>query len=226
MRLVILSGAGMSAESGLQTFRGNHGLWNGYNIYEVASPQGWATDYKLVLEFYNSRRREIGKALPNTGHRAIAALEQWFEVVVVTQNIDDLHERAGSTDIIHLHGEITKARSSRQSDLIYEIGYNDINPGDFCALGSQLRPHIVWFGEEVPEISRAAKIVSQADILVVTGTSLQVYPAAGLIHEAPSGCEIWLIDPERPELKIPGVQYIQAGAGEGFQQFTALIKSR
>lgn len=224
-RLVVLSGAGISAESGLQTFRGSNGLWNGYDVYEVASPQGWEADYKLVLGFYNQRRQEIGRAQPNAGHYAVAALEQWFHVDVVTQNIDDLHERAGSSSVIHLHGEITKARSTSNPDNIYAIGYKDILPGDSCELGSQLRPHIVWFGEEVPKIVEASKLVAQADVLVITGTSLQVYPAAGLIHQAPPGCEIWLIDPEKPEIKMQGVHYIQAGSGEGFKIFMNQLRT-
>lgn len=193
--LVILTGAGMSAESGIRTFREAGGLWEEYDVMEVASPMGWAKDRDLVLRFYNERRAQLANCKPNEGHNSIAALEKYFDVHVITQNIDNLHERAGSTKILHLHGELTKARSTADPSLIYDIGYNDIKPGDKCEKGSQLRPHIVWFGEAVPMMDEAVRITSSADIFVVIGSSLNVYPAAGLIEYAPAQASLWLIDP-------------------------------
>ncbi len=193
--LVILTGAGMSAESGIRTFRETGGLWEQYDVTEVASPMGWYKNRDLVLKFYNDRRRQLEGCKPNKGHIGIAGLEKFFNVYVITQNIDDLHERAGSTRVLHLHGELTKARSTQDPTLIYEIGYKDINPGDVCEKGSQLRPHIVWFGEAVPMMDEAIKITSSADIFVVIGSSLNVYPAAGLIEYAPHKASLWLIDP-------------------------------
>ena len=194
--LVVLSGAGMSAESGIKTFRDSGGLWEDYDVYEVASPMGWYKDKDLVLRFYNERRRQLSDAHPNPGHYGIAELEKYFNVNVITQNIDNLHERAGSTKVLHLHGELTKARSTADPSLIYDIGYKDINRGDLCEKGSQLRPHIVWFGEAVAMLDEAIRITSGADIFVVIGSSLNVYPAAGLIEYAPSKASLWLIDPK------------------------------
>jgi NAD-dependent deacetylase len=195
--LIILTGAGISAESGLKTFRDSDGLWMGYNVYEVASPQGWRKDPELVLHFYNQRRREVAKALPNEAHKAIADLENNFNVTVITQNIDDLHERAGSKNVIHLHGEIFKMRSENDADTFYEIK-DDIQFGQMATDGFQLRPHVVWFGEPVPMIEEAAKIVSTADIFILAGTSLQVYPAAGLIDFLPAGIPKYIIDNNPP----------------------------
>ncbi|NLJ44253.1 MAG: NAD-dependent deacylase [Bacteroidales bacterium] len=206
-KLVVLSGAGMSAESGIRTFRDSGGLWEDYDVYEVASPMGWYRDKDLVLRFYNERRRQLSKALPNAGHYGIAELENYFSVNVITQNIDDLHERAGSTKVLHLHGELTKARSTADPSLVYDIGYKDINPGDLCEKGSQLRPHIVWFGEAVPMMDEAVRITSEADIFVVIGSSLNVYPAAGLIEYAPSKASLWLIDPK--EVSAPVSRHIE-----------------
>jgi len=194
-KLVILTGAGISAESGIKTFRESGGLWEEYDVTEVASPMGWALNRELVLKFYNDRRRQLSESIPNAGHYGVAALEKYFEVHVITQNIDNLHERAGSTKILHLHGELTKARSTVDPSLIYDIGYNDINPGDKCEKGSQLRPHIVWFGEAVPMMDEAVKIASEADFFAVIGSSLNVYPAAGLIEHAPAGALLYLVDP-------------------------------
>jgi NAD-dependent deacetylase len=219
--LVILTGAGMSAESGIKTFRDSGGLWEEYDVMEVASPMGWLKNRDLVLRFYNERRRQLGKCTPNAGHYGIAALEKHFDVHIITQNIDNLHERAGSTKILHLHGELTKARSTADPDLIYETGYNDINPGDKCEKGSQLRPHIVWFGEDVPMMDEAVRITSEADIFVVIGSSLNVYPAAGLIHYAPATAPLWLIDPK--DVAVPlsrHVEVIRAGASEGVRVLT------
>ncbi|TRZ50953.1 NAD-dependent deacylase [bacterium] len=199
-KIVVLTGAGVSAESGLSTFRDAGGLWEGYDVYEVASPQGWAKDKELVLKFYNMRRRQLKDAKPNTAHYALAELEKKYEVIIITQNVDDLHERAGSTNVVHLHGELTKARSTVSPYNIYEIGYNDIDIGDKCEKGGQLRPHIVWFGEPVPLMTEAAQIAASADLFIVVGTSLVVYPAAGLLeyvsHKAPK----YIIDPAKPNV--------------------------
>ena len=180
-KLVVLTGAGMSAESGLKTFRDTDGLWEGYNVYEVATPRGFATNPQFVLDFYNMRRKDVANAKPNAGHVGLAALENDFDVQIITQNIDDLHERAGSKNVLHLHGEIFKMRSVKNIFKTFDIR-GDINLGDVAEDGSQLRPFIVWFEEPVPMIVEAAKIVSTADIFVVIGTSLQVYPAAGLVN--------------------------------------------
>ena len=203
MNLVFFTGAGVSAESGLRTFRDSDGLWEEYRIEDVATPQAFARDPALVLHFYNLRREQVLKAEPNSAHIAIADLENQvdgsgrkrFSVEVVTQNIDDLHERAGSTRVLHLHGEIRKARTTRNPRLVTPINGPRLDLGHRCALGSQLRPHIVWFGEDVPLLSEAADIVERADVLVVVGTSLQVYPAAGLVHHAPLHCPIHVVDP-------------------------------
>ncbi len=195
--ITILSGAGMSAESGISTFRDAGGLWEGYDIMDVASPAGWRKDPELVTEFYNQRRVQLGQVLPNAGHHAIKAMEDHFRVQIITQNVDDLHERAGSENIIHLHGELTKVRSTMYPEDIYDIGYRKMKYGERCSRGSLLRPHIVWFGEEVPMIEKATLRVMQSDILIVVGTSLEVYPAAGLMHYAPAHCTVYLIDPNR-----------------------------
>ncbi|ACB73661.1 SIR2 family NAD-dependent protein deacylase [Opitutus terrae] len=212
--LVVLSGAGMSAESGIPTFRGANGLWENHRIEDVASPAGWARDRATVLRFYNERRKKMWACEPNAGHRGLAALEQDFRVSIVTQNIDNLHERAGSTRVLHLHGELTKSRSTVDPSLVYDIEGWELKLGDRCAKGSQLRPHIVWFGEDVPLLGAAAEIVSSADILVVIGTSLQVYPAASLIDYAPDHARVFLIDPH-PAPVAPRVVVIPAGASEG-----------
>jgi NAD-dependent deacetylase len=215
-KLVILTGAGMSSESGIKTFRDSGGLWEEYDVNEVATPGAWDRNRDLVLRFYNERRHQLERSVPNAGHYGIAALEKHFDVLVITQNIDNLHERAGSSKVIHLHGELTKARSTVDPSLIYEIGHNDINPGDKCEKGSQLRPHIVWFGEAVPMMDEAVRITETADIFVVIGSSLNVYPAAGLMNYAPEKASLWLIDPK--EVAVPvsrNVGVIRAGASEG-----------
>lgn len=188
-KIVVLSGAGMSAPSGLATFRDSNGLWANHRVEDVATPEAWHRNPALVLEFYNQRRAQACAAAPNAGHRALAALERRFAVVIVTQNVDDLHERAGSTRVIHLHGELTKARSTADETLLYDIGAKPIRLGDRCARGSQLRPHIVWFGEDVPLIETAAEEFRDAAKVIVVGTSLQVYPAAGLVSYAPADAE-------------------------------------
>lgn len=223
-KLVILTGAGMSAESGIRTFRDANGLWEEYDVMEVASPMGWAKDMNLVLRFYNERRRQLEGCKPNAGHLGLAALEKHFDVHVITQNIDNLHERAGSTKILHLHGELTRARSTSHPDLIYEIGYKDINPGDLCEKGSQLRPHIVWFGEAVPAMDEAVRITAEADIFVVIGSSLNVYPAAGLIEYAPQDIPVFLIDPN--EVYVPSrlkVEVIRENASKGIETLNEIL---
>jgi NAD-dependent deacetylase len=198
-RVVVLSGAGISAESGLQTFRGADGLWEGHRVEDVASPEGWAANPALVLDFYNQRRRAVRAASPNAAHRALVDLERAYDVRIVTQNVDDLHERAGSSHVLHLHGEIMLARSTRDPRLIRHLGEADIHLGDRCELGSQLRPHIVWFGEMVPAMDKAVDLVGRADILLVVGTSLQVYPAAGLVFEAPKRARRIVVNPDIPD---------------------------
>lgn len=215
-RIVVLSGAGVSAESGIKTFRDTGGLWEEYNIEDVATPQAWLRDMELVQRFYNERRKQMMEVLPNAAHTAIAALEEHFDVHVVTQNVDNLHERAGSSNVLHLHGELVKSRSSIDPELIYEIDGWEIKMGDLCEKGSQLRPHIVWFGEMVPELENAAKITQTADLLIVVGTSLNVYPAASLIHYAAYDIPKFLIDPNN--LFVDGVTnltFIKEKAGKG-----------
>lgn len=197
--IVVLTGAGISAESGISTFRDAGGLWEGHDIMEVASPQGWAQNRKLVLEFYNLRRKQLATVSANAAHTALVKLEEKFNVHIITQNVDDLHERAGSKSVLHLHGELVKARSSADPSLVYNIEYTAIEVGATCEKGSQLRPHIVWFGEAVPMYEYAEKITSKADILLVIGTSLVVYPAAGLTQVVKSGTPIYMIDPNIPE---------------------------
>ncbi len=193
-KLTILSGAGISAESGIQTFRDGNGLWENHNVIDVASPEGWRKDRELVLEFYNQRRRQLHEVEPNDAHQLIAELEKHFEVQIITQNIDDLHERAGSSNILHLHGELFKSCSCNNKSLIYEQK-EDIKIGDKAEDGAQLRPFIVWFGEEVPLMKEAEKHAKEADIFIVIGTSLQVYPAAGLIHDIKDDCLLIVINP-------------------------------
>lgn len=218
-KLVVLTGAGISAESGIQTFRGQGGLWEGRNIMEVASYEGWEKNKNLVLDFYNQRRRQLENVLPNPGHYNIAKLDSYFDVTVITQNVDNLHERAGSKNILHLHGELTKARSTKPPYKVYDIGYSDIKFGDKCENGHQLRPHIVWFGEEVPEIKSASNICLDAKIFVIVGTSLVVYPAAGLIAYVPREAKIYIVDPEIPEISsyYPNIEYIKDNATTGTQ---------
>ncbi|MDM9630551.1 SIR2 family NAD-dependent protein deacylase [Robiginitalea aurantiaca] len=198
-KLVVLSGAGMSADSGIDTFRDSGGLWEGHDVMEVASPQGFERNPGLVLDFYNKRRQQLFEVVPNAGHQTLAALEKHFEVHIVTQNVDDLHERAGSTRVMHLHGELLKARSTGPSQKVYRWE-KDIYPEDRCQEGFPLRPHIVWFGEAVPLLDNAVDLVMQADILLVVGTSLQVYPAAGLLGYKRFGVPLYLVDPN-PSLK-------------------------
>jgi NAD-dependent deacetylase len=215
-KVVVLTGAGISAESGLKTFRDSDGLWEEYRIEEVATYDAWLRNPALVLEFYNKRRSQLATVSPNSAHMALVKLEQKFEVQIVTQNVDDLHERAGSSRIMHLHGQLTKVRSTRYPELVTEIGYKEIKIGDLCEKGFQLRPHIVWFGEAVPLIENAAEHTQQADILLVIGTSMAVYPAAGLVHYVRPGIPIYLIDPGSLQVHgIPNLTFIQEKAGIG-----------
>lgn len=199
-KIVVLTGAGVSAESGLSTFRDAGGLWEGHDVYEVASPQGFAKDPEVVLRFYNERRRQLEHVEPNDAHYAIAQLETKYDVTIITQNVDNLHERAGSNNIIHLHGELTKARSTLPPYNVYEVGYKDIVLGDVCEKGGQLRPDIVWFGESVPLMTDAAIITGTADIFIVVGTSLVVYPAAGLLDYVNGNAKKYIVDPNKPNV--------------------------
>ncbi|SMG14359.1 SIR2 family NAD-dependent protein deacylase [Sphingobacterium psychroaquaticum] len=223
-KLVVFTGAGISAESGLKTFRGSDGLWEGYNIEEVATPAGWKKDPALVLEFYNLRRKQCVEAQPNAAHLALVDFEALYDVKVITQNIDDLHERAGSRCVLHLHGEIRKAQSSLSPRFVYRMETDEIRMGDSCELGSQLRPHVVWFGEAVPNLEKAIDITAEADIFVVIGTSLQVYPAATLLQETNAGCKVYLLDPNADQISVPShVVRIAKNAGEGVEELRVLL---
>jgi NAD-dependent deacetylase len=222
-KIVFLTGAGMSAESGIATFRDNGGLWENYDVMEVASIDGWHKNPELMQRFYNERRAQLAVCQPNEGHRLIAALEGSFDVTVVTQNVDNLHERAHSTHIIHLHGELTKACNERKSEVI-DIGYRPIAPDERAADGSRLRPFIVWFGEAVPLIESAAAEVAKADIIVIIGTSMQVYPAASLINYARRSARIYLIDPKNVDTFIPNIEVIQEKASAGMRILTQRLR--
>ncbi|MBX7203981.1 MAG: NAD-dependent deacylase [Bacteroidia bacterium] len=223
-KLVVLTGAGISAESGLQTFRDEGGLWEGYSVYDVATPQAWHKNPGMVQEFYNMRRKAVLEAQPNAAHLGLAQLESHFDVTIITQNIDNLHERAGSAKVLHLHGEITKAQSSLNPELVYPIEGWELKMGDTCELGSQLRPHIVWFGEQVPMMYEAEKITAEAELFAVIGTSLQVYPAAGLLHSAPHSIPKFLIDPKPGALgSVPNLTVIAEKAGTGIARLTELL---
>lgn len=226
--LVVLSGAGMSAESGIATFRDTGGLWEQYSIEDVATPEGFSRNPQLVLDFYNARRKAAFEAKPNKGHVGLAQMETDYQVSIITQNVDDLHERAGSSNVLHLHGELSKVRSTADPSLIYTLTPDnaEIHLGDTCEKGSQLRPHIVWFGEAVPMIEKAMKIVEKADILVVIGTSLNVYPAAGLLNYVPRGTPIYLIDPNEVKTSVSGVQFIQKGASEGVAELRKILSEK
>lgn len=225
-KLVVLSGAGMSAESGISTFRDSGGLWEKYKIDDVATPDAWRRNPALVLEFYNQRRKQLFEVVPNEGHHLLAALEGRFDVHIITQNVDDLHERAGSTHILHLHGELMKVRSTGIDEDVYTLTKDNYEThiGDKCPKGYQLRPHIVWFGEAVPEIENAIPIVEQADVFLIIGTSLNVYPAAGLINYVRNGVPVYLIDPNEVSVSRSGVTVISKGASEGMKQFAELLK--
>lgn len=221
-KLVVLTGAGVSQESGIPTFRDSNGLWEGFRVEDVASPEGWHKNPAVVLDFYNQRRKKALEVQPNQGHKILAELEADFDVVIVTQNVDDLHERAGSSNVIHLHGSLFESRSTVDETLVYPIKGWELNPGDLCERGSQLRPNIVWFGEMVPLIEVAAQHAAEAEIFLVVGTSMVVYPAAGLIHEVPYDAIKYVVDPNLPEInRIAGVKYIKEKASTGM----ALVRS-
>ena len=233
-KMAVLTGAGVSAESGISTFRDSDGLWENYDVSEVCDISAWPRNPGLMLRFYNERRAQLATVKPNAAHLAIASLEEDYDVTVVTQNVDNLHERAGSTKIIHLHGELTQVRpedSYNENDgfstsKVIDVGYEPVNLGDLSPDGVQLRPHIVWFGEAVPNIGRAIEAVEQADILLIVGTSLQVYPAAGLYAYAKAGTPIWLIDPKPVALRDKRIQQIRDVATSGMESFKKILKSR
>ncbi|MBI3510402.1 MAG: NAD-dependent deacylase [Bacteroidetes bacterium] len=224
--IVVFTGAGVSAESGISTFRDSGGLWEKYDVRDVATPEAWMKDPVLVLEFYNLRRKQVMEAKPNAAHLAIVELEKKYDVQVITQNVDDLHERAGSKKVLHLHGEIKKARSTKDSSLVYTIKGWELKAGEKCELGSQLRPHIVWFGEMVTELDHAQSLASGADVFIIVGTSLNVYPAAGLVHFATSSTEIYLVDPnEVNDIGIKNLTVIKNTAGKGVPELVKKLMS-
>lgn len=226
-KLVILTGAGMSAESGISTFRDSNGLWNNYKVEDVATPEAFKKDPQLVLDFYNQRRRDLLKAEPNAGHKGLVDLENMFDVQIITQNVDDLHERAGSSSVLHLHGELMKSCPVNNLNKTYDISSEnpDLHVGDKDFYGNQLRPFIVWFGEAVPMIEPAIRLVESSDILVVIGTSLNVYPAAGLLNYARRGQPVFLIDPKEVQTLRNDIHVIRAGASEGVKQLKELLKA-
>lgn len=226
-KLVVLTGAGISAESGLKTFRDSNGLWEGHDVMEVASPQGWYNNPELVLEFYNQRRKQALTAQPNKGHLILAELEAYFDVHIITQNVDNLHEQAGSTNVTHLHGQLFQSRSTVDERLIYEMTGWKLQLGDVCEKGSQLRPNIVWFGEAVPMMESAIHTTSDADIFLVVGTSLQVYPAAGLIDYSPPTIRKFVVDPSRPATGFyHNIEFIEEKATTGMQKIKEILLSK
>lgn len=223
-KMVILTGAGMSAESGIKTFREMGGIWEQYDVTEVASPEGWHKHPQVVLDFYNQRRKQLFESKPNAGHYGLVELEKRFEVQIITQNVDDLHERAGSSKILHLHGELKKVRSTADASLIYEMDHWKLKLGDTCEKGAQLRPHIVWFGEMVTAIEEAIPLAASAAIFVVIGTSLNVYPAASLLNYIPPHIPIYLIDPAEPAFRpSEQITHIKETASKGVQTLTQLL---
>ena len=223
-KLVILTGAGISAESGIKTFRDSGGLWENHRVEDVATPEAWERDPELVQQFYNERRKQALDVEPNRAHRILAELEDYFDVTIITQNIDPLHERAGSSKVMHLHGELFKSRSSSNPKLVYDIENWELKTGDLCAEGSQLRPHIVWFGEQVPMMAVATEITEEADIFVVIGTSLAVYPAAGLVYYVKDDAPIYLIDPVQPDITLSkNMTFIKEKATVGAAKLFELI---
>lgn len=223
-KIVVLTGAGMSAESGVSTFRDNNGLWENHRVEDVATPEAWHRDPELVMKFYNQRRKQLFEVEPNKGHLGLVKLEDEYDVQIITQNVDDLHERAGSSNVLHLHGELKKVRSTMDPSLVYELDHWEVKIGDKCEKGSQLRPHIVWFGEAVPMIEPAAQIASEADILLIIGTSLLVYPAAGLMNFARPDIPKYYIDPKAYD--VPGLQkltVLKKKAGEGVPELLEVL---
>jgi NAD-dependent deacetylase len=226
-KLIVLTGAGISAESGIRTFRDSDGLWEGHDVMEVASPEGWAANPSLVLDFYNQRRKQALNAKPNLGHMGLVALEKHFEVTIITQNVDTLHEEAGSTHVIHLHGELFKSRSTLDASLEYKMDGWELNLGDLCEKGAQLRPAIVWFGEMVPMMDEAIALAQTADIFLVVGTSLVVYPAAGLMHYTPSSTPKYIIDPNMPEITPDqNLQLFEEKASTGVAKVAKLLTDK
>jgi len=218
-KLVVLTGAGISAESGLKTFRDSNGLWEGHDVMQVASPIGWKNDPALVLDFYNQRRKQALNAKPNQGHLILKELEANFEVSIITQNVDNLHEKAGSTNVFHLHGQLFQSRSTQNKNLVYDMDGWELNLGDQCELGAQLRPNIVWFGEAVPMMDVAIEITKKADILLIVGTSMQVYPAAGLIDFAPLDIPKYIVDPNKPGTSnYSNLHFIEEKATTGMEK--------
>lgn len=223
-KLIALTGAGISAESGIATFRDAGGLWEGYKVEDVATPEAWRRNQELVLDFYNQRRKKALEVKPNRGHEILAELEKNFDVTIITQNVDNLHERAGSSHVLHLHGSLFESRSTKNPKLIYPIKGSELNLGDVCELGSQLRPNIVWFGEAVPMMEVAADIAGQSDIFLVVGTSMVVYPAAGLIDYVPDRVKKYVIDPKKPEiLHVPNLEFITEKASVGMERVRKLL---
>lgn len=226
-KLVVLSGAGISAESGLKTFRDSDGLWEGYKVEDVATLAAWQADMPLVLDFYNMRRKNVLEAEPNQAHYLLKQLEDKFDVQIITQNVDNLHERAGSKNILHLHGIITQAKSTYDDNLLYEINGWEMKMGERCEFGSQLRPNIVWFGEAVPNIEPATKMVQQADLMLVIGTSLQVYPAAGLVQYFSNKKPLYVIDPKKvPVTRTQNITFIEAKASDGMEQLVQILTNK
>ena len=226
-KIIVLTGAGMSAESGISTFRDSGGLWEKYEIDDVATPNGWRRNQELVMDFYNQRRIQLLNSKPNDGHYALAELEKEYNVQIITQNVDNLHELAGSTNVVHLHGELMKVRSTGPGEEVFDVDpfHPEIYVGDKCPKGYQLRPHIVWFGEAVPEIEKAEQMTNNADLFLIIGTSMQVYPAAGLINNVKAGVPVYLIDPHEVNHLQDQITVIQKGASEGMKEFKNILKT-
>lgn len=223
-KLVVLTGAGISAESGIATFRDSGGLWEGHRVEDVATPEGWSKNQSLVLDFYNQRRKQALEATPNRAHTILKELEGFFDVTVITQNVDNLHERAGSAHVVHLHGSLFESRSTANPSLIYPIAGWELKAGDTCERGSQLRPNIVWFGEAVPMMETAAQLASQAEVFLVVGTSMVVYPAASLIHYVAPGVRKFVIDPKKPEITfLPNLEFITDKASAGMERVKEIL---
>lgn len=226
-KLVVLTGAGISAESGLRTFRDSNGLWEGHDVMEVATPEGWRANPELVMEFYNQRRKQAMEVSPNRGHEVLRELEEHFDVSIITQNVDNLHEQAGSGHVLHLHGQLMQCRSTADESLVYDMEHWELKLGDLCEKGSQLRPHIVWFGEAVPMMDDAIDITQTADILLVVGTSLVVYPAAGLVNYTQPNTPVFLVDPNKPDVReLPNFRFITEKATIGMPLVKEILLSK
>ncbi|NIJ44649.1 NAD-dependent deacetylase [Wenyingzhuangia heitensis] len=224
--VVVLTGAGISAESGIKTFRDHNGLWENHDVMDVASIEGWYRNPALVLEFYNQRRKQATTVIPNRAHTYLASLQEQYNITIITQNVDNLHERAGSKNVVHLHGKLSEVKSFNNPSYVKDIGGDEIQLGDFCPDGHQLRPNIVWFGEEVPMLETAADVCETADIFIIIGTSLQVYPAAGLIYNVPQNANVFIIDPKVDEINVPNhYTYIQESAVNGVTILEQYLKA-